>query len=171
MLSQTLRTRWASLTTRHEECTSTGYVLSHGTLAHYVPLGQSRAEKPGEGWKLLPLPGLGTQTHLSNHERWGEKPQVLGRLCAGAENTGDLGGVLFYNFQLSHITFQHLSIPICNWRLLVPTQSFSEAGPKNKATPYQMLMHVVIHKNVLWFTKHCTKINYWWQIIVVYNHK
>lgn len=110
-------------------------------------------------------------TSATMKDVWGEKPQVLGRLCAGAENTGDLGGVLFYNFQLSQITCQHLSIPICKWRLLVPTQSFSEAGPKNKATPYQMLMHVVIHKNVLWFTKHCTKINYWWQIIVVYNHK
>lgn len=99
-------------------------------------------------------------TSATMKDVWGEKPQVLGRLCAGAEDTGDLSGVLFYNLQLSHITLQNLSIPICNWGLLVPTQSFSKAGPKNKATPYQMLTHAVIHKNVLQSTKHCKKINY-----------
>lgn len=111
----------------------------------------SREQKSLERYEsCYPCLGWGHRlTSATMKDVWGEKPHVLGRLCAGAENTGDLGGVLFCNFQLSHITFQHLSIPICKWRLLVPTQSFSEAGPKNKATPYQMLTHVVIHKNVL----------------------
>lgn len=134
--------------------------------------GPVESRKAWRGMKVATLAWSGdTLISATMKDIWGEKPQVLGRLCAETEDTGDVGGILFYNLQLSHITCQHLSIPICKWGLLVPTQSFSKAGPKNKATPHQMLTHAVIHKNVLQSTKHCKKINYWWQIIVLYNHK
>lgn len=132
----------------------------------------SREQKTWRGMKVATLAWSGdTDSPQQPWKMSGEKSHRFLAGCVLEQKTLEIW-VESYSVTSNWVilTFQHLSIPICNWRLLVPTQSFSEAGPK-KATPYQMLMHVVIHKNVLWFTKHCTKINYWWQIIVVYNHK
>ena len=151
MLSQALR--YARLTDMESACLQGMYwaMPPSASLTHCVPLAQWRVEKPERYESCYPcLVWEHRLTPATMKDIWVEKPQALCRLCAGAEDTGDLGWVLFYNLlynlQLSHITSQSLSIPICKWGLLVP---FSKAGPKNNTTPHQMLICIVIYKALL----------------------